>query len=301
MMSVVVPSVRSNTVGHTVSAILEQTDADWELIVSDQSGTDALVPILERFADPRVRRVICPGRGASQARNFGVLHAACDIIAFTDDDCRPRPDWLATIRQLFSGEPDLWMATGSLVAPPVKLPLLHTGTYVPQERRARPSDGGERIYSVTANAAYRRVAFEKAGPFDVCLSPGTEFCGGEEGDHGDRMEMFDPILLQTPRLEVEHTYGLRTGFKEVWALRRNYAISVGAAAGKRTLLYGDGRRLVWHETNAALKCAFRRSPMNTVRSLARAYYVWKAYRHLLGHYNVERQKHLLVPHGEVVG
>lgn len=97
MISVVVPSVRSDTVTDTIAAILEQTD-----------------PILDQSADPRIRRVVCPGRGASPARNFGVLHAGGDLIAFTDDDCRPRQDWIAAIREIFQ-DPQIWMATGSLV------------------------------------------------------------------------------------------------------------------------------------------------------------------------------------------
>ena len=297
MISIIIPSIRSDTVADTISAVIEQTDSDWELIISDQSKTDALNPILHHIADPRIRRVECPGRGASLARNFGVLHARGELIAFTDDDCRPRQNWLATIRDVFE-DPEIWMATGSLVAPPVKLEGLYTGAdYIPAERRARPSEGGGRIYSVTANAVYRRIAFEKAGPFDVCLSPGTEFFGGEEDDHGRRLEMFDPVLLQTPRLEVEHTHGIRFGFKAVWDLRRKYAISTGALAGKQTLLHGDGKRLVWYEVRLALAGLFRRSPLNTVRSVSRAYFVWKGYQQVLRNYEVNRDLFLLVPKG----
>lgn len=297
MVSIVVPSVRSHTVSDTIAAIIGQTDPDWELIVSDQSGTDALVPVLGGFADARIRRAACPGRGASLARNFGVLHARGDVITFTDDDCRPRRDWVATIRALFR-DPDLWMATGSLVAPPVKLEGFYAGAdYVPAERRARPSEGGGRIYSVTANAAYRRAAFAQAGPFDVCLSPGTEFFGGEEDDHGRRMELFDPVLVQTPRLEVEHTHGLRFGFRAVWDIRRRYAVATGALAGKRTLLRGDGGRLAWHETRLAL-AGLRRPPLDAARGVSRAFFVWKGYRRVLKSYRADRDRLLLVPQGE---
>lgn len=297
MISIVVPSVRSNNIADTINAIIAQTDPDWELIISDQSKTDHLVSILEDFADPRIRRVECPGRGASMARNFGIIHACSDLIAFTDDDCCPRPNWVATIRRIFE-DPEIWMATGSLVAPPVKLEGLYTGAdYIPAERQARPSAGGERIYSVTANAIYRRHAFERAGPFDICLSPGTEFFGGEEDDHGQRMEMFDPVLLQTPRLEVEHTHGIRSGFKAVWDLRRKYAISTGALAGKQTLIGGDGKRVVWHEIHLALGGLFRRSPLNSIRGISRACFVWKGYHQVMKRYKVHPDRRLLVPQG----
>ena len=37
-------------------------------------------------------------RGPAPARNLGVSLARGDIIAFTDSDCRPTPDWLAAAR-----------------------------------------------------------------------------------------------------------------------------------------------------------------------------------------------------------
>ena len=44
------------------------------------------------------------GRAAS-ARNFGAQHARGDILAFTDDDCRPTPQWLKKLAQSFHDVP----------------------------------------------------------------------------------------------------------------------------------------------------------------------------------------------------
>lgn len=299
MISIVIPSVRSNTINDTIAAIVAQTDRDWELIVSDQSGNDSLIAHIEKWGDSRIQRVCCPGRGASMARNFGILHTQSDLIAFTDDDCCPRPNWIATIRSLFAEEPDLWMATGSIVPPPVMPPppCVCPG-HVPEERRARPSEGKAIIYSVTANAIYRREAFEKAGPFDICLSPGTEFYGGEEADHGTRMDLFDPVLLQTPRLEVEHTHGVRVGAKAAWNIKRNYAVSIGGVAGKQEQLKGmrtGGLKVAWQN---ALADAGRRSPQEAIRAIVRATYIYQGYRRLMEGYTVDRRLQLLVPHGK---
>jgi hypothetical protein len=111
------------------------------------------------------------------------------------------------------------------------------------------------------------------------------------------MEMFDPLLMQTPRLEVEHTHGIRFGFKAVWDLRRKYAVSAGALAGKQTLLGEDGNQMARHETYLALSNVFRRSPMGTIRSASRAYFVWQGYRRALRGYGVDLKLRLLVPHG----
>ena len=70
MISIVVPSVRNSMVTDPLTAIIAQTDTDWELTISDQSKTNVLVSVLNDLADPRIRRVECPGHGAALARNF---------------------------------------------------------------------------------------------------------------------------------------------------------------------------------------------------------------------------------------
>ncbi len=37
------------------------------------------------------------GRGIANARNLGVRTATADVIAFIDDDCTARPDWLRNL------------------------------------------------------------------------------------------------------------------------------------------------------------------------------------------------------------
>ena len=63
MISIVIPSVRSSAIADAIAAVQEQTDRDWERIISDQSGTDALLSLLEQIGDGRIRRLACPGRG----------------------------------------------------------------------------------------------------------------------------------------------------------------------------------------------------------------------------------------------
>jgi glycosyltransferase involved in cell wall biosynthesis len=299
LISIVVPSVRSHTISETIDSIIRQTDPDWNLVISDQSGNDSLQEIVDKIGDPRVKRVKCPGRGASMARNFGIANTTGELIAFTDDDCKPREDWIATIRAIFADHPDLWMVTGSIVPPPV----LPTGphvcpSYVPDELIGHASNLNERIFSVTANAAYRRTAFQKAGPFDICFSPGTEFCGGEEDDHGRRMEMFDAELMRTPKLEVEHTYGVRVGAKAAWQIKRNYAVSVGGLAGKEELLTGVGKQMLTAYRRSALTPKL--NPGEIVRGVIRYRYILDGYRRAMNGYDVDRTLRLMVPRGKTI-
>jgi glycosyltransferase involved in cell wall biosynthesis len=85
-------------------AALEDPPGGWELILVDNASTDATPTVLEQFARQaafpvRVVRASIPG--VSRGRNAGLAHARGDIIAFTDDDCHPRPDYLRAVVEVF--------------------------------------------------------------------------------------------------------------------------------------------------------------------------------------------------------
>jgi GT2 family glycosyltransferase len=88
------------------------------------------------------------------ARNAGWRAAVGEAIAFTDDDCMPRPDWLraglAAMRDGIDG------ASGRVVVP------------LPDDPTDYELDaaGLERGEFVTANCFYRREALERVGGFD---------------------------------------------------------------------------------------------------------------------------------------
>lgn len=83
-----------------VEALVEQTmPADqFEVVIVDNGSNDDTSAVLERLAGEvpfalrieRNRR----NRGAAAGRNTGWRSASAPIVAFTDDDCSPRPTWL---------------------------------------------------------------------------------------------------------------------------------------------------------------------------------------------------------------
>src|SRR3954470_12047067 len=101
-VSVVVPShERVTRLRWLLNALEEQTlpRSRWELVVVHDSadGTEELVTTHQLAREGLLRRVrLAPGTGtASVQRNAGWREARAPLIAFTDDDCRPEPDWLA--------------------------------------------------------------------------------------------------------------------------------------------------------------------------------------------------------------
>ena len=64
-----------------------------ELVVVDSASVDASVALVAVESGARVVRAERPGLG--YARNLGWRAATRSILAFTDDDCAPAPDWTA--------------------------------------------------------------------------------------------------------------------------------------------------------------------------------------------------------------
>src|SRR5204863_2414575 len=100
-ISVVVPShERVTRLRWLLNALEEQTlpRSCWELVVvhDSEDGTEELVTTHPLVHEGVLRRVrLAPGTAtASVQRNAGWRAARAPLIAFTDNDCRPEPDWL---------------------------------------------------------------------------------------------------------------------------------------------------------------------------------------------------------------
>jgi glycosyltransferase involved in cell wall biosynthesis len=98
-ISVVVPTrQRPRPLAACLEALAAGFPDDAEIIVvADGCGQD-LGPVVGRFVRPlRLRLIATEHGGPAAARNRGLEAARGEIVAFTDDDCRPWPGWLAAL------------------------------------------------------------------------------------------------------------------------------------------------------------------------------------------------------------
>ena len=158
VVSVVVPARNAAaTLGDTLAAVASQDLSDpYEVIVVDDASDDETAAVAEASAAP-VRLVRSEGRGPGPARNAGASVSRGAVLAFTDADCRPRPDWL---RAGLAGLADADLVQGRVAPDPeARLgPFDHT-VWVVEESG---------LYE-TANLFILRDLFERLGGFEDFL------------------------------------------------------------------------------------------------------------------------------------
>jgi glycosyltransferase involved in cell wall biosynthesis len=79
----------------------------FEVIVVDDGSVAPPEAAVKRFRGRLdVCLLTCAHGGPAAARNHGTERATGRFLAFTDDDCRPAPEWLRTLAARFSSLPD---------------------------------------------------------------------------------------------------------------------------------------------------------------------------------------------------
>lgn len=107
------------------------------------------------------------------ARNAGIRASTGEIIAFTDADCRPQPNWLYALIQPFA-DPAVGLVGGATVALPGKTLL---EKYAERKNILSHNFGLSHpfcSYGATANLAIRRQALEQVGLFRPYLTTGGD-------------------------------------------------------------------------------------------------------------------------------
>jgi glycosyltransferase involved in cell wall biosynthesis len=162
-VSVVVPVYNSiGTVGRTLGGLAGQSLAtNYEVLIVDGGSDDGTRELLERAGDS-ITLLHNPAREPASSRNLGVARARADVIAFTDGDCEPDPDWL---------EQGLGALEGADIVQGRVLPLEARGPF--DRSLAVSSEYG--LYE-TANLFIRREVFERTGGFEIL--PGLDLPHG---------------------------------------------------------------------------------------------------------------------------
>lgn len=170
-ISVVIPTFNmARFVGEAVRSVLDQTFADFEVLVVDDGSTDNTREVIAAIDDPRVRYLHQENRGLAGARNAGIEAARGSFIAFLDADDLWLPDKLARQRQLFADRPWVGLVyTGAYVMEGGQVFACHRGRYRGHVVRELLTVDNIVVGSGSA-AMVRRECFDRVGLFDESLS-----------------------------------------------------------------------------------------------------------------------------------
>lgn len=148
----------------------------FEVLVVDNGSHPPLAPVVTPF---RFARCLVEARqGSYVARNTGVQHATGEILAFTDADCQPAPDWLEELVEIFERDGHVGAIGGRIevrVSGERRLAELYELVLTPFPQEQFVAREG---FAATANLAVRSSTFRAVGPFDdVLLSSGDREWG----------------------------------------------------------------------------------------------------------------------------
>jgi GT2 family glycosyltransferase len=204
------------------------------LVVDNAPAGDATRRVVEQFTSARY---VCePRRGLNAARNRALAEARGDVVAFTDDDAVPEPEWLDGLLANFA-DPRIACVTG------LTLPAeLDTEAQEMFEDHCTFVRGfGRRVFDGTrdnplavgpvgagANMAVRRQTVLDLGGFDERLDAGMPTRSG--GDHemfvrmltAGRLIVYDPAAVswhhhrRTIDELLDTVYGYGVGVYAMW-------------------------------------------------------------------------------------
>jgi cellulose synthase/poly-beta-1,6-N-acetylglucosamine synthase-like glycosyltransferase len=164
-VSVIVPAYHAASTLARCLAALDTQDFprdEFEIIVVDDGSTDNTAEIAARFSS--VRLIRAEHRGAAAARNAGARAARGDLVLFTDADCEPTREWIATLCRAFA-DARVVGAKGAYRTRQrgwiARFVQLEYEEKYARMRRARRID-----FIDTYSAAYRRDVFLANGGFD---------------------------------------------------------------------------------------------------------------------------------------
>jgi GT2 family glycosyltransferase len=198
-VTVVVPSHRRERRLRTLlDALAEQTlpRGRWEVVVAHTYQPEVAAPLFDEheLTAAGVLRPLAvdPGRaGAARQRNAGWRAGRGSLVAFTDDDCRPTPDWLERLLEAHDEPGDI--VQGATDPDPREEHLLHVEPHV-RALRVVPPDR----FAQTCNILYERELVERLGGFD------EEFVVGEDVDLFLRAQDVGARLVPAPEAVTYH-------------------------------------------------------------------------------------------------
>jgi len=229
-LSIIVCSFEgASRIGDCIDALTKQTISEKiEIIVVDDGSSDSTTFLASALLENKNTRynviTLSENQGLSAARNAGVAASSAPLIAFTDDDCVPEPEWAAKILAAWSRASSTTHGIGGDViahstdtynrrfldaARPlraVESGTMNTSLFAKLKNYLLPrrSVGTRNVDSfVGANMSFRRSSIKAVKGFD----PSIRFGGDEQYLCAQLIAAYGPqSLLLEPEILINHQF-----------------------------------------------------------------------------------------------
>lgn len=268
-LSVLIPTHdRPDFLREAIRSVLADGFSDLEIVISDDSATGSAAPVVEAFADPRLRLVRNPVAGMITNWDFAARQARGRFLTKLDDDNSIRPGFLTRSVALLENEADVASVytghcvrrDGGEIEEIIDTTFFALGTSIDGFAYARAvltNEGGyprnQKTSAVFRREAAERIDFYKHAREDFAFSAALGLSGR---------------VAYIPEVLYEWRIHAGSGVKD---LRRTHRASDDACAGLldlTTLAVPESRRAEWRQwvtvTRHALPLFYLRAAFNDV-------------------------------------
>lgn len=223
---------RPESLAYCLQALAEQTEAPAEIIVVDQAPSSAVRRVLADSGLASLRYFEQEKRGLSASRNVALANATGEVLAVTDDDCAPDPEWVAALLEGFRSEPAPAACTGPIHPFAGERPQGMYAISLRVSPTSRLFDEREIPWTVGSGGNFAGWVrdLREAGGWDERLGAGSPGKGAEDCDLIDRLLLHGKSIRYESRAIMRHAWQSRDRRK---ATRSTYAFGIGALCGVR--------------------------------------------------------------------
>jgi glycosyltransferase involved in cell wall biosynthesis len=178
-----------------LASLSVQTYHNFDVTLVDQNPDDRIVAVIDRYVGKFPIVHTTSERGASRARNAGILVSTGDVVVFPDDDCWYPSDLLERVAKQLHDNPQIDGITGR--------PF---GDDYWDSIPGRIDRFNVFKRGIEYTMFLRRKLVNQVGLFDEDLGPGsgTSFWAGEGADYLLRSLENDFVLQYFPDVQVNH-------------------------------------------------------------------------------------------------